>query len=468
MAENSARKIPSFAAVCTLAESHRPGFGVGEAARRLRRIAYVKQRLVHLAAAHLNAAPEWEVKSALALHAWLDAEHASTLRQRVLELRETPARLAERPNPALAAALDEVAESGSSLELLTAVYAVLRPALLEAMETYLAETNPLADHPSCRALKIVAREEAEIIGWGRAALEALTDSPAARARSEEWAAHVSAYLAAAGRIARRDVPPAKKSLPRRRAQALRPPGFPPARDARFAGLFDTSTPADTVYLDDSRPAAERNLALMFKRLREMDVPEVVAGIVAQTPDKPWEYYAEMSRQMWDEARHALLGEAALSRRQPAGEVDWTRLPVNVTFSWKLAKYCTPLERHILLYAIEQSLMPARRGKRYEWELARAAGDALMDTFQDFDWADEVLHVAIARRQLKSSLRGGLSEARRRSDRLWRRITRQLEKHPMPDDAPTPNWWASFVEQALGSRPAPVAETHVKDWRPLSA
>ena len=32
------------------------------------------------------------------------------------------------------------------------------------------------------------------------------------------------------------------------------------------------------------------------------------------------------------------------------------LPVNVTFSWKLARHCTPVERHILLYAIEQSLI----------------------------------------------------------------------------------------------------------------
>ena len=123
---------------------------------------------------------------------------------------------------------------------------------------------------------------------------------------------------------------------------------------------------------------------------------------------------------------------------------------------------------MLLYAIEQSLMPARRGKRYEWEIARESGDALSTTFLDFDWADEVLHAAIARRTLRARFRGGLAQARRRADALWNRIARALERSPMPADAPPTDWWERFVECALGRRAAPVAKTHVKDWRPLSA
>ena len=44
----------------------------------------------------------------------------------------------------------------------------------------------------------------------------------------------------------------------------------------------------------------------------------------------------------------------------------------------------------MLYFIEQGLMP-RTGKRYEWEVGTQSGDALSGMFQDFDWADEVLH-----------------------------------------------------------------------------
>lgn len=35
------------------------------------------------------------------------------------------------------------------------------------------------------------------------------------------------------------------------------------------------------------------------------------------------YYASMLRQMWDEARHAMLGQALME----AKGIDWTALPV---------------------------------------------------------------------------------------------------------------------------------------------
>ncbi|MBI3404921.1 MAG: hypothetical protein HY046_05640 [Acidobacteria bacterium] len=467
MSQRGELRIPALAGICTLDESQRAGFGVAEAARRLRRFSFVAERLVHIAAAHLNSTPEWEVKSALALHSWVDAQHANWLRERVLELREPTAKLDEIPDAKLEAALEETLRSQGTAELITAIYVALRPALCEATEKYLVETNPLADQPTCRILRLISFEQRESIEWGMGALEALLSDDVVRTQCQKWAAHVRGYLTAAGGVDGTELIVNEK-LPASRATKRFVPQVLPKRDSRFGGLFDTSTPADTVYLDESRPVDERNVALMFKRLREMDVPEVVASVMAETPGKPWPYYADMARQMWDEARHALLGEAALSRKFEGRAVDWTKLPVNVTFSYKLAKFCKPIERHILLYAIEQSLMPAKKGKKYEWELAKKAGDPLMKTFQDFDWADEVLHVSIARRQLRPDLKGGLDEARRRSDKLWSKIEKQLERNPMPDDAPDADWWERLVEGVTGKKAGPVPETHVKDWRPVSA
>ena len=48
--------------------------------------------------------------------------------------------------------------------------------------------------------------------------------------------------------------------------------------------------------------------MLYKRLREIDVPEMMASIIAETKGKPWDYYRDMSRQLWDEARHAMMGE----------------------------------------------------------------------------------------------------------------------------------------------------------------
>ena len=160
----------------------------------------------------------------------------------------------------------------------------------------------------------------------------------------------------------------------------------------------------------------------------------------------------------------MMGETLLEHHG----VDWRHLPINVTFSYKLARCCSPIERHVLLYAVEQSLMPRTTGKPYEHRVAEASGDTLSALFHDFDWADEVLHVAIARRCLTPDLPGGLSEARERAEALWQRIAQDLEATPLPHhDAQRGDWWTLYVRKVTGRDPAPLAPTHMKDWRPGS-
>ena len=455
--------FPPYAGIVTPAGTRRDGIPVAEATAILHRFAYVKGRLSIAAAAFLPSAPEWEVKGALALHGSIDADHAAAIAARIGEMRQPAPSVAEVPDEALRAALDEVLAAATTAARITALYGVVRPQLRRAIESYIERTNPLCDAPSVRVLRSVLAEEATVDAFAVPAL-ATVDAQDAR----DWSAHLEGALAAAGGVdglaGRTSPPPLRYARPYRF-------DIMPARDSRFTGIFDTSTPADVVYLDDTRSADERNAALMFKRLREMDVPEVIAGIVAErwaeernadARGRPWTYYASMMRQVWDEARHAMLGQALMESRG----VDWTALPVNVTFSWKLAKHCSPVERHIVLYAIEQSLMPKDRGKPYEHRVAVESGDRLSALFHDYDWADEVLHVEIARRCLRPELPGGLAEARARADELWTRIAEAIEKDPPPrDETAAPDWWTRFARQVLGRAPAPVPETHVKDWRP---
>src|SRR5438477_10929389 len=95
--------IPPYAGVCSAQDAQKTGFSVAEAASRLSRFAYAMERVAFIATAHLNSTPEWEIKSALALHAWYDAEHASALRRRVVELREPEGSLDRPPDAALCA-----------------------------------------------------------------------------------------------------------------------------------------------------------------------------------------------------------------------------------------------------------------------------------------------------------------------------------------------------------------------------
>ncbi|MGH7476721.1 MAG: hypothetical protein ACRELD_10555, partial [Longimicrobiales bacterium] len=254
---------------------------------------------------------------------------------------------------------------------------------------------------------------------------------------------LDAYLRAAGGIAG-DIPaPEGGALPAARAAVPFRPRLEPRRDARFQGTYNFEFPPQVVYLAQHVPADERNLALLCKRLLEMDVPEMMASfILERAPEQPWEFRRDYARQLWDEARHAMMGETAFTSRG----IDWTSIPLNVGFALRLNLHASPFERQLVLWAIEQSLMPAETGKSYEFETARAAGDELSAHFQDYDWADEVLHAQIGRRWIRAA---GLSldEARERAlevhERTWNALAAYRDRQPQTE------WWRAFVEQVLG-------------------
>ena len=456
------RFIPELAGVCTYEEAGRPGHDVTKVVSLLKRLDWVKNRLTEVYLTRLNSTPEWEVKGAFSLHLWLDAEHAKWIRERVAELRHPPHRFDDVPDPALEAFLQEVLRSAGTVEALAAVYRVVRPALLRACRAYLATTNALADQPSRRILRFVVLEEEEMVAWGEQALDALlaAGSQGDRAGASVWQAHLDAYLEAAGGVfgdePRRtdDVPPARAAL-----EPEPVVDWVPRRDARIES-DNYHFPPHWVYAQQERPVQERMLALVCKRLLEMDVPEMMAPIIWNTrrealrrgKAKPWVYTADMARQVWDEARHSMLGEAWLVARG----IDWTRVPLNVGFSKGLNTLASADEAHAALYWIEQGLMPRNTGKGYEYDVASEAENPLAAVFQDFDWADEVLHVHIGRhivdalgsRQSTERL-GEEAFARVMEERRRRQAEEGEEKHR--------EWWTSFCEIAIGLTPEPLDE-----------
>src|SRR5260370_552641 len=83
----------------------------------------------------------------------------------------------------------------------------------------------------------------------------------------------------------------------------------PRRDERFQDPYNQGVNPEAFLYDPSFDARPKTLMMLFKRIREIDVPEMMASIIVETKGKPWGYYRDMSRQLWDEARHAMMGEA---------------------------------------------------------------------------------------------------------------------------------------------------------------
>jgi hypothetical protein len=186
--------------------------------------------------------------------------------------------------------------------------------------------------------------------------------------------------------------------------------------------------------------------IYYKRLRELDVPEVMATILTDLgEEEPWEFHMEMSRQLWDEARHAMMGEVGFA----AHNIDWTEIPINFTWSKNLNTQLTPRERHGVLFFIEQGLMP-KTGKRYEWEVASDSGDPLAKLFQDFDWADEVLHAQIGRRWYVPRY-NSLKEAMDYGDKSWSRVLSNWQEYKDLGLTEHHNWWPDLYSKVCLQR-----------------
>ena len=459
----SYKGLPPLAGLCTVAEAAKPGLSVEECVRRLKRFHYAFKRLHQILTARITAEPIYELKTGFAHHAYLCAEHVTALRTRIAEMREPPLGLEDVPHPALEAWFDEILCAPTTAELISGHGAVMF-ALWNAISRYEEDTNPLTDAPSRRLLRFARIEVDDMMNWGSEVLNCIAD-PVNEPKRLEWVKLLGELLRIAGGLdgtrpcagepgdgsppEKARTPPGD-SRPPARLYSKTPYRYDPVpkRDERFTDPWNQGVNAESFLYNETFPARAKALMMLYKRLRELDVPEMMASIIAQTPGKPWGYYRDMSRQLWDEARHAMMGEVGFV----ALGVDWTKARITFNWSYRLNTECTPIERHGVLYFIEQGLMP-RTGKRYEFETGQASGLPLIATIQDFDWADEVLHSQIGRVWYVPEF-SSLKESLDYGDAAWSKILsnwatvkeKGLTKHE--------NWWPAVYAQACAAAGVP--------------
>jgi hypothetical protein len=439
---SSYRNLPTLAGLATIADAALPGLTVEQCVTRLKRFHYAFQRLHEILTARITAEPIYELKCGFSHHSYLCAEHVEALRNRVGEMREPPLGLEEVPHPALEIIFDEILAVPTTGELLAGVYEKAIPALDAALARYMADTNPLADAPSIRVCRFARLELADLIAYGKQSIACLVDD-AARQAMKSWLRLLDDCLASAGAL---DGVESFSDKTISRFHSAKPYVYDPIpkRDERFHDLFNQGVNPEAFLYDPAFDAKPKTLMMLFKRLREIDVPEMMASIIYETKGKPWGYYRDMSRQLWDEARHAMMGEVGFA----ALGIDWTQARITHNWSLRLNTECQPLERHAVLYFIEQGLM-TKTGKRYEWEVGVESGQPLSRLFQDFDWADEVLHAALGREWYIPQI-GDWKQAIAYGDQCWSRILSNWTTVRDQGLTRHENWWPNVYRQACQS------------------
>ena len=374
------------------------GFSVATCAHQIHRLAYVEERLMFLQAVHVVTTPQRDLKALLSRLQHEDSLHSDQLKTRLTELRVATSKVYKVPDERLKIVFDEAMYSAGSVELLAALLKVFKPALLNAYRTYVNETNGLADYASVRIMRNIIAEEEDGLQLLEAAYQDIVDTPEKATQAQCWADMLGEMLAAAGGIAGEVVTEARTIQPRR-SHAPFKVARRPERDDTFPRVWDF------IHVENKR-VPERFVQMIGTRLGEITIAEALAIVLWEVKDQPWHFYVDISRHMWDEMRHSLFGEAAAE--YVLG--DRSLMPVRdfeIDYLFKM----TPLELYALLgIGVEAALMKYPPGKREEYEFCRdLARHPLMTTLQDFDWADEVEHVTIARRQLKEWFQGSNDE-----------------------------------------------------------
>ncbi|MFM7158942.1 MAG: hypothetical protein ACKO3P_01060, partial [Planctomycetaceae bacterium] len=364
------------------------------------------------------------------------------------------------PPPGIGWALDELRAVPGTALFCTAFYGTVLPTLRASLVSYHATSQPLADAPSLRLVRHALLDLDDMLDFGRRLLagwEQLSPRPCDPALVITWSAELQQALATSGLCTPPSRNPAaddgsvqgpdassaaQPPLPQRRFSQT-PWQFDPIprRDARFRDPYNAGVNPEAFLYDPGFLPRDKTLMLFYKRLREIDVPEMMASILVESQGKPWEFLRNMTRQLWDEARHSLMGQVGFL----ALGIDWTQIPVNFTWSLNLNTQLTAQERHAVLFFIEQGLMP-RTGKRFEWEVAQQSGVPLAATFQDFDWADEVLHAQIGRAWYVADF-PDLNHALAYGDRCWSRVMSHWQDYLDRGLTEHHNWWPDVYRQA---------------------
>ena len=386
-----------------LEQVHAPGFSVAEAVERLCRLAYVEQRLMRLFASRIVTIPERDIKVLMGRLQYEASLHASNLRARVIELRTAKSKLERVPDAALERVFDEAEQLPETYPFLAVVKRLLKPALRNAYQSYLHDTNGVADYSSVRLMRQHLLDEEEHLRLLDLVLDDFAAAPEVLEVAITHERALESYLAAAGGI---DGTQPHTDLPARAAETRR--AKKPYHIPRML-MRDETLPRVWDFVKPPLEAVEAHLNYMMSiRLSEVNVAEGLAIVLCEQPDMPWSFYADISRHCWDEMRHSIFGEVAIE----ATYGDRAALALR-DYEGIYALEAAPLEQYTVLgLEVEGQNMRYPPGKRQEWEFARdMARHPLMTTLQDFDWADEVLHVNIARRQLDTWFEGGLTAIR---------------------------------------------------------
>jgi uncharacterized ferritin-like protein (DUF455 family) len=360
---------------------------VEQASALQRRLYRTVRETMRAIAGRISGVANWEAKKLLARHLWLDAEHAEALRTRVLELRFPRVDVDVDVDKALLSVLAKLPSTHTDAEFLGGVYRAVKPAVLDAVERYLRQSDSLGDAPSHRALRVIGEElreqqrEFEQVWSGLRTAERLD--------AEGWESWLRAALCEAGGLF---APDTGKPLLHRSGCSDRPHyeiALLPKRDARWLPAVTQVPPRPP------RTPQEQQIWIAIDHVNELWACELPGALIWHYQNLPWWLYRDTARWAYDEMRHAMLGERRLRAYGFEVGVDVPMVPDH----WAGVAARGGLEAMLfVVHGLEQG------GPKWKAQLKAelwAMGDPYSAQDCDYDWADEAGHIRYGQDWIKS-------------------------------------------------------------------
>ncbi|HEY0828277.1 MAG TPA: DUF455 family protein [Bacilli bacterium] len=367
----------------------------------LRKIMYFERALLGLTGGWICRLPHLEAKYMVARHQYEWAEHVNVLRKRLTEMP------GGKPDglltPALQSIIDECLFAPDDKPFLEVLYTILLPFVRDAYRAYSLSSNELPDRPTIFILKDVDQTLNQQIDQGLTFMKATYGTPGSLDRwaveKSVWAKHIQHLLDSAGGIYGQIEADEIRNLRHHAGQTYHPPEQQVREEHVHLNYhFQPIAGYDPQVRLKGEVDIER-VVLAVWLYNEIDAAEVLPTLFYEMKGMPWEFYYDLARHSWDEARHSEFGYKLLQMFDFKPE----------EFEFAVGTYMgimklKPHERYALIACVFEPKVFTMKPDYLE-RLADDAGesDALVELMR-FDLADETNHVRYGNRWVKELMK----------------------------------------------------------------
>ena len=343
----------------------------------LKNLADFQTELARIHAGFIPGLPVWEHRKEVPLFVFRSLRRVQDLRGRGRELGVSFAEMHLSGAVAGRELLDRLAAAPTIADFLQAALDAVPAALVAAIDDYLKRNDNVYDLPSVPLLEADRDDLKAVRQWAAAALLVHTDKTGERPTPDYQRSVLSLCADLASLLqqhAVRSAPPVRSG---RRTGRLPLPDSALPLGFRLLEYGPDPMPKDNTYAH-----RERYHAVNF--LQEVQAADSCASLLFEAPDMPWEFYFDLSRHLWDEARHAMFGEKKLADLgSSAAEAGLS------SKAYAMRQTLAPHDRYAALTTQEADAFPGKhRGLKDSLEHK----DGVSAMAWSYDISDETQHV----------------------------------------------------------------------------